>query len=72
MMLSAWWWLPLGLATVATVALWRGVRVLQAEAVALGESIRGLAALRPLVAEIRGENASVVAPGRRTGVFGPR
>lgn len=71
-MLSAWWWLPLGVAVVAAVALWQGVRALGAEAAALRRSVARLAEVRPLIAEIRRENASLLAPTRSLADLGPR
>lgn len=63
-MLSSLWWLPVGVAAVAAVAVWRGVRTLTAEVAALRHSIARLAEVRPLVAQIREENASLLAPTR--------
>ena len=58
-MLSALWWLPLVVAVVAAVALWRGARALGVEAARLQSAVAELRRLRTLVAEVRAAVAAV-------------
>jgi hypothetical protein len=60
-MLSPLWWLPLAVAAVAVVPIWRGTRRLGVEAAALQASIAGLHDLRPLVAQVKAEIGAVAA-----------
>jgi cytochrome c-type biogenesis protein CcmH/NrfF len=63
-MLSVLWWLPVVVAVVATVVLWRGARSLAAEAARLHAAIAELRQLRPAVAEVRAAIAAIDAGPR--------
>jgi len=71
-MLSPLWWLPLAVAVVSIIPLWRGTRSLQREAENLRAAIVDLGAVRPLVAQLSSQVAAVDHSRRGIEDFGHR
>ncbi len=60
-MLSLLWWLPLAVAALAAIPLWRAGRRLQVESARLRTSAEELRRLRPLVAQVQTEVSGITA-----------